>query len=171
MLLFGLYLIIVIALPLTLSAIIGLRSIPCGDACPNCTHDTFPLLSIPLRTVRRVVPRISLERRWCPACEWDGFAYARPRRVSQTIPAGQSFRRTQELRTLEIGGRPWNVRLESWLEEGRVYGRLVFVGPSGKLWSDPAAAFSAPTQTEVLSQALSLSDRLLAYRLREVISG
>ena len=170
MLLFGLYLVIVIALPLALSAIIGLRSIPYGSACPNCTHDTFPLVSIPLRVVRQLIPRLALERRWCPACEWDGFAHASTLALQHAHAAPMPLR-TQELRTLEIGGRAWNVRLESWLEEGRVYGRLVFVGPSGKLWTDPAAAFSASTQNEVLSQALSLSDRLLAYRLREVISG
>lgn len=72
---------------------------------------------------------------------------------------------------LEIGGRSWNVMLESWHDHGLCYGRLVFVGPSGKLWSDSNTAFSAATQHEVLAQALSLSDRLLAYRLREVISG
>src|SRR5688572_25350630 len=144
---------------------------PYGSSCPNCTHDTFPLVSTPLRVLRQLIPRFSLERRWCPVCEWDGYAHARAPLAMQAIPLGPSAHRMQELRTLEIGGRAWNVRLESWLEAGRVYGRLVFVGPSGKLWSDPSAAFSASTQNEVLSQALSLSDRLLAYRLREVISG
>jgi hypothetical protein len=170
-LLFGLYLVIVIALPLALSAAIGLRSIPYGSACPNCSHDTFPLVSVPLRVTRAIVRGFSLQRRWCPACEWDGYAHAGVPTRSANTPVEPTPRRTQELRTLELGGRPWNVMLESWREEGRVYGRLLFVGPSGKLWCDPAAAFSAGTQREVLTQALSLSDRLLAYRLKEVISG
>lgn len=171
MLLFALYLVIVIALPIALSALIGLRSMPYGSACPNCTHDTFPLVSAPLRLAQRIYRGFSIQRRWCPACEWDGYARAGVATRRANSPLEPAPRRTQELRTIELGGRPWNVMLESWREQGRVYGRLQFVGPSGKLWCDPTAAFSAATQDEVLSQALSLSDRLLAYRLKEVISG
>jgi hypothetical protein len=171
LLLFGIYLVVVIALPLALSALIGLRGIPCGSACPNCSHDTFPLLSRTLHIARSLYGGLTLQRRWCPACEWDGYARAGMPIRHETAPVEITPRRTQELRTLELGGRPWNVKVEFWREHGRVYGRLVFVGPSGKLWCDPTAAFSAATQHEVLSQALSLSDRLLAYRLKEVISG
>lgn len=171
MLLFALYLVIVIVLPIALSALIGMRSMPYGSCCPNCTHDTFPLVSAPLRLARQMYSGFPIQRRWCPACEWDGYARAGVPARQASGPVEAAPRRTQELRTLELGGRPWNVRLESWREQGRVYGRLLFVGPSGKLWCDPAAAFSASTQAEVLSQALSLSDRLLAYRLKEVISG
>jgi hypothetical protein len=39
------------------------------------------------------------------------------------------------------------------------------------LWCDPLAAFHGHTRQDVVTQAHALSDRLLAYRLREVISG
>lgn len=171
MFLFALYLLIVIALPVALSAIIGFRGLPHGNACPHCAQETLPLLSYPLRLAHKTYRGFTVQRRWCPTCEWDGYA----RGVMVPLPRLQlrepNPRRTQQLRTLELGGRSWRVMLESWLEEGRCYGRLVFVGPSGKLWSDPMPAFSATSQDEVLVQALSSSDRLLAYRLREVISG
>ena len=70
------------------------------------------------------------------------------------------------------GARRLKQRIEEyWRERGRCYGRLLFVGPSGRLWCDPLAAFHGQTQRDVMGQALALSDRLLAYRLREVISG
>lgn len=171
MLLFALYLVIVIALPVALSGIIGFRSLPRGNTCPSCAQETLPLRSLPLKLLQRVYRGSSLQRRWCPACDWDGYA----RGVMIRLPVVQnptvSTRRTQQVRTLELGGRAWRVMLECWREHGGFSGRLVFVGPSGRLWCDPMAAFSAPTHHEVLGQALSLSDRLLAYRLREVISG
>lgn len=171
MLLFALYLVIVIALPVALSAIIGFRGLPRGNSCPNCAQETLPLLSYPLRAAQRIHQGFSIQRRWCPACEWDGYARGVMVRLPLPLYAEPYPRRTQQVRNLELGGRNWRVMLESWREEGRFYGRLVFVGPSGKLWSDPTAAFSGPSQHEVLGQALSLSDRLLAYRLREVIAG
>jgi hypothetical protein len=169
--LFGIYLFIVIALPLTLSAVVGFRGLPYGNACPACRQETLPLVSAFLRPVKRAVPALSLQRRWCPACEWDG--YARMPRTPDTVmvPLGVITRRTQQVRTLELGGRVWRVMLESWRDRGRCYGRLLFVAPSGKLWYDPFASLSAATHSEVVSQARSLSDRLLAYRLRDVISG
>ena len=171
MLLFAIYLVLVIALPVALSGLIGLRSVPHGSACPNCAQDTYPILSQPLRLLQKLHAGFPLQRRWCPVCEWDG--YARASNVASLLPVfiETPVHRTQQVRTLEIGGRVWRVMLESWRERGCYFGRLMFVGPSGKLWSDPLAAFNAPTHHEVLSQALALSDRLLAYRLREVISG
>lgn len=171
MLLFVLYLAIVIGLPVVLSAIIGLRGLPHGNACPHCSHDTFPLVSRAITLARRIHRGFSIQRRWCPACEWDGYAHSGRMTVYACEPVEAAPLATQDLRTLEIGGRPWNVMLESWRENGLYYGRLVFVGPSGKNWCDSSTSFSATTQHEVLAQALSLSDRLLAYRLKEVISG
>lgn len=171
MLLFVLYLLIVIALPVALSAIIGFRGLPHGNTCPNCAQETLPLLSHPLRVAQKACKGFSVQRRWCPTCEWDGYARGMMVRLPSPQFAEPNPPRTQQVRTLELGGRSWRVMLESWREEGRFYGRLVFVGPSGKLWSDPMPAFSAESRGEVLGQALSLSDRLLAYRLREVISG
>jgi len=130
------------------------------------------LLSHCIRLLKIVYPQLRLQRRWCPVCTWDGWARAYdlvpgPAPIS-TIPAS---RQTQPLRTLELGGRSWSVMLEHWRERGRCYGRLLLVGPSGRLWCGPLAAFHGQTQRDVMGQALALSDRLLAYRLREVISG
>lgn len=169
-LLFGLYLLLVIALPVALSTIIGFHGLPRGNACPNCAQDTLPLVSYPLRFAQQFFGGFSVQRRWCPACDWGGYARGLIVRVPSSQDAEPAPKR-QLVRTLELGGRAWRVLLESWRDSGRYYGRLLFVGPSGKLWCDPMPAFSAQSQHEVLGQALSLSDRLLAYRLREVISG
>jgi hypothetical protein len=170
-LLFATYLVLVVALPVALSGIVGYRALPRGHDCPNCAQDTLPLLSYTLRLAKRFIP-LSVQRRWCPTCSWEGFA--RPSSLLLPIMPPQpvtSTRYTQPLRSLELGGRAWNVMLEYWREHGRCYGRLLFVGPSGKLWCDPLAAFHGQTQDDVMGQALALSDRLLTYRLREVISG
>lgn len=170
MLWFAIYLIIVIALPMALSVIIGFRSLPCGKACPNCAQETLPLVSRLVKTIHYLHVNVDLRRRWCPACEWAGYSRLAVAPAIE-LPPAESARDMRQLRTLELGGRPWRVMLESWHERGRYYGRLVFMGPSGKLWSDPLAAFSATTLDETIAQALSLSDRLLTYRLREVISS
>lgn len=165
---FAIYLVLVIALPVILSSLIGFRSLPRSASCPNCAQDTIPLLSYPLRYLRLVKSDFSLQHRWCPTCEWDGFV----RGSASLVRVTDSLNHPREkVRTIEIGGRPWSVMLESWNERGRYYGRLLFVGPSGKLWCDPLAAFTGSTSHDVLEQALALSDRLLAYRLRDVISG
>lgn len=75
-LLFALYLVIVIVLPVVLSAIVGIRGLPDGNACPHCAHDTFPLVSNTIALLRRIHRGFSIQRRWCPACEWDGYAHA-----------------------------------------------------------------------------------------------
>lgn len=172
--LFATYLVLVIALPVTVSAIIGYRALPRGHACPNCAQETLPLVSFALRILKRVLPNFAVvQRRWCPTCSWEGFSRDAEFLVSPTLSYNvpTTTRRTQPLRSLELGGRSWNVMLEYWREHGRCYGRLLFVGPSGKLWCDPLAAFHGQSQDDVMGQALALSDRLLTYRLREVISG
>jgi hypothetical protein len=169
-LLFATYLVLVIALPVLLSAAIGYRSLPRGHACPNCTQETLPVLSHGIRVLRRVYPQLNLQRRWCPVCTWDGWARATQHSLAP-ITTMATMRQTQPLRTLQLGGRSWSVMLEYWQEKGRAYGRLLFVGPSGRLWCDPLAAFHGHSQQHVLEQALALSDRLLTYRLREVISS
>lgn len=170
MLLFTIYLVVVIALPVALSAVIGYRGLPRGSVCPNCAHETLLLLSPPLRVGQRLHVGVPLQRRWCPGCEWDGFARMHATRHIVSHPV-RPTRHTEQLRTLEVGGREWFVMLESWREHGRCYGRLVFVAPSGRHWSDRLAPFSGATHQDISSQALSLSDRLLTYRLCEVVSG
>jgi hypothetical protein len=170
-LLFAIYLVLVIALPIVLSSVIGFRSLPHGSCCPNCAQETFPLLSQTVRIAQRLHSGFSLQRRWCPACEWDGFARVQSEPAFTLVTIEHRGHRSEPVRTLELGGRAWTVMLESWREKGRYYGRLTFVAPSGKKWSDPLAAFNGPSPHDVREQALALSDRLLAYRLREVISG
>lgn len=171
MVLFATYLMIVILVPVALSAIIGARNLPHGRTCPNCAEDTMALLSVPLRTASRVFADFPVQRRWCPACEWDGYARSDVCAQTGERSSETARRQTEPVRTLELNGRVWKVMLESWRESGRCYGRLLFVGPSGKQWREPMPEFSADTDGEVLVQARSLSDRLLAYKLREVISG
>lgn len=170
-LLFAMYLMVVILVPVVLSAIIGLRNLPLGSGCPNCAEETMALVSVPLRAARHFHADLPLQRRWCPACEWDGYVKTVTLSVSVERTRAASARRTESVRTLELNGRRWNVMLESWRERDRCYGRLLFVGPSGKQWREPMPEFSADTAGEVLVQAQSLSDRLLAYKLMEVISG
>ena len=171
-LLFMIYLILVIALPVLISAAIGFRTLPRGRDCPSCAQETVPLLSRTIRLADRLLPRLHLQRRWCPPCGWEGLTRAPvPRATPVFVTAVTAARRTRPIRSLELGGRAWMVMLEYWRDQGRCYGRLLFVAPSGKLWTDPLAAFDAATQKEVVDQALALSDRLLTYRLREVISG
>jgi hypothetical protein len=169
--LFAMYLLVVIVLPVALSAIIGARQLPFGSGCPNCSEETLQLTSVPLRAASRVYAGIPVQRRWCPACEWDGYTRsgATPGALERNREA--SLRHTVPVRTLELNGRVWKVMLESWREQGLCYGRLLFVGPSGKQWREPMPEFSADTDGEVLVQARSLSDRLLAHKLMEVISG
>ena len=170
MLLFAVYLAIVVALPLALSMIVGFRGLPRSNTCPNCAHETLPVLSHLVRALQRTGCEIAMQRRWCPSCDWDGYTRVASAPSTVVIPIA-GVRRTQPVRTLELGGHPWRVLLESWRDHDRCYGRLLFEGPSGKLWHDPFASLSAPTHADVVRQARSLSDRLLAVRLREVISG
>jgi hypothetical protein len=159
---------LVIALPVVVSGLVGFRSLPRGNACPNCAQETLALVSLPVRAARMLHGNFSLQRRWCPTCEWDGFARMRSESAPNATPV--TVRHTQQLRTLELGGRAWRVMLESWREQEHFYGRLLFVGPSGKRVYDADGAFDGSTHDEVIGQALALSDGLLAYRLRDVIS-
>jgi hypothetical protein len=172
-LLFALYLILVIALPVVLSAALGYRALPRGRSCPSCSQETLQVVSPGIRILSKVVPKLTLQRRWCPTCAWDGYTRELSLRPAPALVVASTVgaRQTQPVRTLELGGRSWHVMLEYWRERGRFYGRLLFVGPSGKLWCDPLAAFHGTSHHDVMAQALALSDRLLTYRLREVISG
>ena len=170
MVLFAVYLLLVIALPVVLSAVLGFRALPRGRSCPNCMQETVPVVSQWVRAFSRIHPTLNLQRRWCPVCMWDGYAHVPAFALAPAIGV-TTARQTQPVRTLELGGRSWSVMLEYWREHGRFYGRLLFVGPSGKLWCDPLAAFHGTTHHDVVRQAHALSDRLLTYRLREVIAG
>lgn len=171
------YLLLVLVLPLTLSAAVSYRALPFGPRCPQCGGETLPLLA---RTLARIghVMRRNLQRRWCAACGWEGVIrmphefvpMVRPgldRVTADTLSSATT--RTVDVRWLNVDGVAWKVQLECWRQTGRCFGRLVFVEPSGRLWLD-MQPFQGRSDHDVLGQAMALSDRLLASRLREVVS-
>lgn len=174
LLLISLYLLLVFVLPLLLTLVVSFRSLPVGRACPQCgDEETIPLISALLRFATRYAPG-AYERRWCLGCGWEGVV--RPgqgtpvRRRALPGPAITRRARTLDLRLLTIDGEPWRVMLQCWTEPGRCYGRLVFVAPTGRLWTDAMHPITGRSPDEVLGQALSLPERALASRLREVAS-
>ncbi len=46
---------------------LGPRLVPARWACPRCHHGTTPVATPWLRPLRH-----TLEKRWCPRCEWSG---------------------------------------------------------------------------------------------------
>jgi hypothetical protein len=80
------------------------------------------------------------------------------------------FTETLDVRTITIDGRSWRVLLQCWNQTKLCYGRLVFVEPTGRLWTDACEAFSGKTRFEVIGQALSVPDGLLTSRLRRILS-
>jgi hypothetical protein len=178
----ALYLLLVIALPLALSLGVSCRTLPEGDACPLCRAETIRIRSRCLDWASAVLPRITLHRRWCLTCGWEGVCKARaaapavpppaptPASPRPAPPPVREHREAVELRKLEVDGCAWRVLVECWYEAGHWHGRLLFAAPSGQLWPDPARTFTGRSRRDVLDQVLALPDRLLACRLREAIS-
>lgn len=172
------YLLLVFVLPIALSAIVSYRALPVGRDCPHCGLRTLQLLSRPLRIASAVHPRAHLHRRWCMECGWEGTVrlplpsrHARaPRRPVQVVQAVRRTTQTLDVRSLDVDGAPWRVMLQCWGNTGVFYGRLVFVGPSGRLWLDAVESFSGSNQSDVLGQALSLPEGLLESRLRRLVT-
>ena len=183
-LLIVLYLLLVIALPLALSAAVSFRTLPEGRNCALCGGDTIRLRSRWLDAASRVLRHEELQRRWCLVCGWEGIARlpveretpppetpkAQPRkRPSIAVAPGRSGEAVN-LRSLEVDGSAWRVLLQCWHEADQWYGRLLFIAPSGRLWVDTVEPFAGTSAEEVLDQALALPDRALTLRLRELIS-
>ncbi|HEX2166222.1 MAG TPA: hypothetical protein VHG09_03190 [Longimicrobiales bacterium] len=172
------YLLLVFVLPLALSAIVSYRALPKCRDCPHCGVSTLRLLSRPLRMASRLHPRSELHRRWCMECGWEGAARVprvRRRRKDaegpvQTVTTVRRATQTLDVRSLDVDGAPWRVMLQCWGNTGVFYGRLVFVGPSGRLWLDAVESFSGSNQSDVLGQALSLPEPLLESRLRRLVT-
>jgi hypothetical protein len=126
--------------------------------------------------VRRIWKDSPLQRRWCAHCNWVGFARVSYPPLAPAFSMSSGVRlptrgcRTEPLRTLRFGGTEWRVLVQCWQEHHWSFGRLIFVGPAGRLWRDVTDPFSGPTRTAVVQQALSLSDGLLTYRLKAVVS-
>lgn len=171
------YLLLVLALPLCVSALVSFRTLPRGRACPRCGSETVRLWAPVLRALSRVM-RGDVQRRWCIACGWEGAArnvppplqHVRVRTVAAPVDGtSAAVTRVMDVRPLLVDGTSWRVRLECWGRRGMCYGRLVFVEPSGRLWLD-IQPLKGRTDRDVLGKALSLPDDLLASRLRTLVS-
>lgn len=173
------YLVLVFLVPVLLSLVVSYRSLPHGPGCGQCAREAVPLQRRWLRRLSRVLPGVQLERRWCLHCGWEGITRSpSPTRlrleVTKAAPAGAAGAApvsgtALDVRSLRLDGRTWRVQLQCWRDQRSCYGRLVFIEPTGRSWADLVQSFSGSTQTEVLGQALSVPDRLLASRLRQLL--
>lgn len=168
------YLLLVILVPVLVSAVVSYRALPRTRACPNCATETLLLRAGGGRPGRIVLRRVRLERRWCLHCGWVGLSRRRPAfaAVLEETVAERARESVQvlDVRSLRLDGRTWRVQLQCWEDTQLCHGRLIFVDATGRPWPDALQAFSARTQLEVLGQALSIPDRALASRLRQLIT-
>ena len=74
-----------------------------------------------------------------------------------------------DIRRLDIGGSDWRVRLQCWSENEHWVGRLHFIGPEGRTCMEERFSITGRSALEVLSRALTLPERTLAGRLRQVM--
>ncbi|MBW3554345.1 MAG: hypothetical protein KY466_12575 [Gemmatimonadetes bacterium] len=180
--LLGLYLFLVIALPLALGLLVALNGLPRTRLCPLCTGETIRIRSRRHAALSRFLPRESLQRRWCPCCDWSGTVRVARRpagaRGAPRAPVGPRETASAadgpvppapglQVRCLELDDGAWRVQLECWAEEGAWRGRLLFVGPGGHAWTDGRPHLVGRSAVEVFSQVLSLSDRALVGRIRK----
>jgi hypothetical protein len=166
------YLLLVFLVPVLLSAAVSLRALPRTPACPHCTRETVLLRARGGRPGRWLAGRLRVERRWCYGCGWSGLTRRTRRdRVVLSAPAVAGAGRVLDLRSLRLDGRTWRVQLQCWQDTRQCYGRLVFIDVGGRPWPDARQAFAAPTQLEVLGQALSIPDLALTSRLRQLITA
>ena len=167
--LLGLYLFLVIALPLALGLVVAIRGLPRSRLCSFCLGETIRLRSWPHRAASRLLRSDELHARWCPSCGWKGTirtARPEPAPLARQIPA-ESIPPGLEIRRVQLDDGPWRVRLECWAEEGQWNGRLLYVGPEGRAWTDGRPLLTGRSALEVLSQVLVLSDRALVGRIRK----
>src|SRR5690606_32862940 len=166
-LLVALYLLLVVALPLALSATVNYRSLPEGTTCPLCRSATLLLRSRTLGWTSAVLRRVVLQRRWCLTCGWEGVCKltgeaarrARRRDGPRLLPPGDTrphapppggMVEAVDLRDLEVEGCAWRVLVECWYEAGRWYGRLLFSAPGGQLRADASRTFCGRSRRDVL---------------------
>jgi hypothetical protein len=164
--LFAVYLVIVLAVPLALGLAVTYRNVSHDRRCPLCGTDTMRIHSPVTRLLEKLNTASPLHRRWCVTCGWQGLVRVRPHVV---LPALANPTHVP-VRTLHFAGMQWRVLLQCWQENGQYCGQLLFIGPAGHLRRDPKHPFTGSTRAEIVDQALSLSDGLLTYRLRELVS-
>lgn len=170
------YLFLLIALPLALGLVVVLNGLPRTRLCPICTGETLRVRSRRHALVSRGLRREELHSRWCPSCEWAGTVrLARSASVAARTAAPASTAAAPpsahgcgvELRRLDLPDGAWRIQVECWAEGGAWRGRLLFVGPGGRAWTDGRPLLTGRTALDVLSQVLSLSDQALAGRIRK----
>src|SRR5690606_6987174 len=89
-----LYLLLVIALPLALSAAVSFRTLPEGRNCPLCGGQTLRLRARWLAAVSLGLRRSVLHRRWCLTCGWEGSSkMPRERTEPETPLVGRAVER------------------------------------------------------------------------------
>ena len=166
------YISLVVALPVALGFLVAYNGLPRSRLCPLCAGETLRLRSRRHALLSRFLPHRELHARWCPSCEWTGTARlspASPVPVAPTLaPSGEPERTPGlEIRRIEMDDGAWRVRLECWAEGESWHGRLLFVGPGGRGWSDDRALLTGRSAVHVLSQVLALTDRALIGRIRK----
>jgi hypothetical protein len=85
--------------------------------------------------------------------------------------ARPSSTQTLDVRSLDLDGTAWRVMIQCWHSTGLYYGRFIFLGPTGRLWLDAVESFTGSTESEVLGQAQSLPEGMLASRLRRLVAN
>lgn len=172
--LLGLYVFLVIALPLALGIVVVINGLPRSRRCPGCAAQTVRLQSRALATASRPLRTQEVHARWCPTCGWEGAAIlsrepalVAPRPSPTRLePSDGGSSDGLALRRIDLDGDDWRVLLEAWNEAGQWHGRLRFVSPQGRSWAEDAASLRGSSALDVLTQALGLSDRSLAGRIR-----
>jgi hypothetical protein len=174
-LLISTYLLLVFVVPVLVSAMIGFRALPRTASCPHCQLDTAQLQPRGGGPGRALLRWLRLQRRWCVGCGWIGIT--RRTAATASVPVVEAAAaeapaiQVLDVRSLRLDGRTWRVQLQCWQDAVQCHGRLAFVDPGGRPWPDALQAFTARTQMEVLGQALSIPDRALASRLRQLITA
>ncbi|HUH12565.1 MAG TPA: hypothetical protein VMK65_05625 [Longimicrobiales bacterium] len=165
---------LVVSGALVLALILSLRALPRGARCPACAGEALPLRSRVL-TLLCALPlpgRARLRVRWCPRCGWQGLMRAEGApavRAAAAAPA-RPGRDALPVRSIRLSGAPWDVRLRCWHQDGVWLGRLLFVSPAGRVWTDARPGFCGTSISGVIGQAASLSEPDLAGRLEQLIS-
>lgn len=170
--LLAVYLILVIALPLALGGLVLLNGLPRTRLCPSCAAETIRLRSANHALLSRLLRTEDLHARWCPSCEWQGTARLPaplPRSVRRPAPVRRATPPAVGVgvRRLDLEGGAWDVRLECWAESDGWRGRLLFVGPGGRSWTEGRSLLTGRSAVDVLTQVLSLPDDALAGRIRK----
>ena len=124
------YLVLVIVLPLALSAVVSCRTLPEGRRCSQCGGETMRLRSRWLRLATTCFRDIELHSRWCPACGWTGVA-----RVPREVPpfGSISLIRAHATRTVALGETAHIIdRFEERIHDGFLYGDYQFATDSSR---------------------------------------